>query len=385
MAGMILAAVLVGASAVAPGGAGGNFSQLPGFGEYYAANPPGDALPDEEDRALLERFKPRFFLPDGHAGLISFYDDYVSHGVLKAADGEIISDAVTPQLLNRHKADPGVVFEHLQGETVAGRAVVFGRVDREAVPLAPEARSDMTFLTYHAVFRHSGLAQGMIGWQILLAGLFGDLDDWHQLDHYTAVTVVLDHTNEPVALLLQQHNNQRTYLLGEGYMLPKDGRPAVDVAIRSNELYPHAPGRRRHRAVRFPGRDEMKYLLGLGGRPFISADDITDPKREEPYELRVLPPSDAFYTFEGDLGARRLMPGRNGPPGANYNTWPTLKPLGRQLIAGYWRPGNTGDGRRLLAALKRDDWMMDLISRQAGVFSANWACAKRWGTDCAFE
>ena len=59
-----------------------------------------------------ERHKPRFFLPAGHAGLISFYDDYIAHGVLFAADGTQISDAVTPHLLNRYKNDPLVSFAH---------------------------------------------------------------------------------------------------------------------------------------------------------------------------------------------------------------------------------------------------------------------------------
>lgn len=356
-----------------------------GFAEYYAANPPANVLPGETDRELLERHKPRFMLPLGHAGLISFYDDYVAQGVLRSSDGSMISRSVSPQVLNRHSEDPHARFEHQPDPDVPGRAVVFGRVDREKVDLQDGVPPEFTFLTYHAVFRHSGLAAGMIGWQVLLAGLFGDLEDWHQLDHYTAVTVVLDRTEAPVALLAQQHNNQRTYVLSEGYVLPNDGRPAVDVAIRSNELYPHAPGRRRHKAVRFPGREEMKYLLGLVGRPFITADDITEPAREASYELRFLPPSDAFYTFKGDLGARRMLPGRSGPPGANYNTLPALKPMGLQLLAGYWRPNNRGDGRRLLAALTDENWVASLIQRQSEVLSANLACAKRWGTDCAFE
>jgi hypothetical protein len=225
----------------------------------------------------------------------------------------------------------------------------------------------------------------MLGWQILLAGAFGDLDDWHQLDHYTAVTLVLDDTATPVALMLQQHNNQRTYLLGESYVLPEDGRPEVDVAIRSNELYAHQAGRRRHKVVRFPGMAEMKYLLGLSGRPFLTADDITDPAREAEYELGFLPPSDAFYTFKGFLGERRSLPGRSGPPGADYNTWPSLKPLGLQVLAGYWRPGDRGDASRFLKAVEEGDWITSMIRQQAEVFGANLACARRWGTDCAFE
>ena len=384
--GALAVAVLLGAATMAPGtGAGGNFSQMAGFAEHFSAHPPRDGLPDTADRALLERHRPRIYLPAGHAGLISFYDDYIAQGVLKSGTGEVLSDNVSPDLLNRHKDDPSVVFEHRAGTSAASVPAVFARIDRDDVAIGSGDTRKFIFLTYHAVFRHSGLAAGMLGWQIILAGLFGNLDDWHQLDHYTAVTLVLDNDDTPVALLVQQHNNQRTYLLDESYTLPDDGRPEVDVAIRSNELYPHAPGRRRHKAVRFPGMSEMKYLLGITGRPFLTADDVTDPQREAAYDLRFLPPSDAFYTFKGYLGERRILPGRSGPPGADYNTLPFLKPLGLQLLVGYWRPDNRGDAQRLLQAAKQPDWIKSMIRLQAEVFSANLACARRWGADCAFR
>ena len=382
----VIATAVVGFAAIAPnGGSGGNFSQMTGFSEHFAAHPPAKEPPDERARALLERHKPRFYLPAGHAGLISFYDDYIAQGVLWAADGTQMSDAVTPRLLNRHKGDPLVSFVHQASPDKPSNAVVFGRLDRDSVQLGTAEPREFTFLTYHAVFRHSGLAAGTAGWQTLLASLFGDLDDWHQLDHYTAVTLILDDSDTPVALLLQQHNGQRTYLIGESYVLPPDGRPEVDVAIRSNELYAHQMGRRRHKVVRFPGPDEMKYLIGLTGRPLLTADDITDPQGEAPYELRFLPQDDAFYTFKGYLGERRFMPGRDGPPGADYNTWPFLKPWGQQMLMGYWRPGNRGDSARLLKAIDSSDWMMSMIGQQAEVFAANLTCARRRGAGCAFQ
>jgi len=52
-----------------------------------------------------------------------------------------------------------------------------------------------------------------------------------------------------------------------------------------------------------------------------------------------LPPDDAFYTFRGWLGARRRLPGRTGPPGADFNTIPAFKPMGIQLMAFYWHEG----------------------------------------------
>ena len=366
-------------------GGDANFSQFDGFADYFGRNPPKGAPPTAAERALLEKYRPRFYLPKNHAGLISFYDDYVAQGVLASDSGDVLSNAVTPELLNRHRDDPSVTFVHRPDTSKPASPVIFGRIDKDTLDFDDGTRHAFTFLTYHAVFRHSGLAAGLSGMQAIAARLAGNLDDWHQLDHYTAATLVLDEDQRPVALLLQQHNNQRTYLIGETYDLPKDGRPEIDVAIRSNELYPHAKGRRRHRAVRFPTPDALKFLLGTGSRPLVSADDITDPAGETSYELRFLAPSDAFYTFKGYLGARRTLPGRDGPPGADYNTLPMLKPWVRQLIAGYWRPGNAGDGARLERALKEPDWLLSMLRQQAAVFQANLACARRGVVGCAFE
>ena len=76
-----------------------------------------------------------------------------------------------------------------------------------------------------------------------------------------------------------------------------------------------------------------RYLTTGEDPPIRVADDITDPVTEVDYELRFLPPSDAFYMFKVYLGEKRLLPGRYGPPGAIYNTLPAFKPLLRQMIA----------------------------------------------------
>ena len=55
-AALVLAAVLV---LAACSDEAGNFSQHPGFAEWYAAHPPGLALPSAAERALLERYRPR--------------------------------------------------------------------------------------------------------------------------------------------------------------------------------------------------------------------------------------------------------------------------------------------------------------------------------------
>ena len=367
-------AVLVMLCLVAGARADSNFSQYPGFAEYFAANPRSDSPAGAADQALLHRHRPRFFLPRGHSGLISFYDDYIAQGVLTDGADEVVSRNVTREILNRHKRDSGAVFRHIPSSVTSRGPVVFGRVDRSSVALGSNGSETMTFLTYHAVFRNSGLIAGISWWQSGAVRLAADPRDWHQLDHYTAATVVLDARGKAVALMLQQHNYNRTYLFGEGVDLPADGRPLVDVAIRSNELYPHAQGRRTHRAVRFLEVASLRFMLGATVAPTFAGSDITDPDGESDYALEFLPQTDAFYSFQGFLGERRMLPGRDGPPGADYNTLPALKPLGRQLAMGYWREGNAGDIERMEQTYGRNGDLLGFIAGQARVLTLNRDC-----------
>ena len=326
----------------------GNFSQHPGFAAWRAAHPPGEAPPDASEQALLERYRPRVFLPAEHPGPIDFYRDYIAHGALHAADGELIVATVTPEILNAHKHDPGVVFSH-RPSAAAPHPVIYGRVDHGELALPGcAAPLPVTFLTWHLVFDRSGLPAALPAWQAMLLGALGDLDDWHQLDHYTALTLALaageDGAPVPFAATFQHHNYLRSYLLAEqagpGRLAwPPDGRLAIDVALRSNELYPHQPGRVVRRAVSFMTPASARYLVEGVDRPWLAADDVTAPAREIDPELRFLPPADAFYVFEGWLGERRLLPGRNGPPGADYNTLPAFKAKAVQLAVFYWAEG----------------------------------------------
>jgi hypothetical protein len=348
----------------------GNFSQHPGFAVHFAAHPRAGHAATPGEQALLERHRPRLFLPAGHPGPIDFYADYVAHGRLIDGAGRLVSTRVTPAILNALRHDPGAVFVHQPG-TAPPTRVVYGRVDRETITF-PAAGGPVaepfTFLTYNVVFRVSGLPAGLAWWRAGLLGLVASLDDWHQLDHYTAVMLALDGDLFPVALTLQQHNHLHTYVLGADLPRPADGRVRVDVAIRSNELYPHVPGRTRRRAVGRPDPASLRYLISGRDPPFLAADDLTDPAAEVDYALAFLPRDDAFYVFQGYLGERRWLRNREGPPGADYNTLPALKPRGVQLLAFYWRDGDEGDLARLEASLGSPHPLLAFARAQAPVF-----------------
>ncbi len=314
------------------------FADFPGFEALRAADSSASTLPTTAERELLDRHRPCLFLPTDHPGPVSFYEDYIAQGTLFSPTGERISGTVDRALLNQHRDISRTQFRH-EPRTVPPKPVAFGRIRYDHLDLPGQGRLDLTFLTYHFVFRHSGLPAGLPPLHWTLAKLFNAHIDWHQLDHYTAATVVLSPDNRPFALLLQQHNYLRSYLFDKDLPAPANGRPEVTAAIGSNELYPQSPERRRRRAVPFISAKTVAYLVLGTERPRMQADDITHGQSEVPYQLEFLPPNDAFYTFRGWLGARRRLPGRTGPPGADYNTIPAFKPMGIQLMAFYWHDG----------------------------------------------
>jgi hypothetical protein len=52
-----------------------NFSQEPGFAEYFAAHPLATTPAEPADQELLRRHRPRFMRPPSHPGAIDFYTD----------------------------------------------------------------------------------------------------------------------------------------------------------------------------------------------------------------------------------------------------------------------------------------------------------------------
>lgn len=346
------------------------FSEFPGFDQYLKQNQPSDALASPAEQALLTKYRPRIFMAEGQTRFLDFYADYIGNGALYL-DGELISDKVDQNLLNQHKKNILAEFRHQQVKG-QGTQVAYGRVDYNTLSYQ-EQNYPLTFLSYNLVFANSGLIKGLAGWQRVAMGVVGDNEDWHQLDHYVGLTIVL-HENKPLAVLMQQHNYQTVWLLDpdknavqatdpsspknplpkhaieQSLGLPSDGRIAVDIAMQSNEVYPHSAELTRHPGVSFVNADNIEFFKTGQNKPMMAGWDITHGQQEQEYTLKFLPTSDAFYTFKGRLGEKRTLPGRDGPPGAQYVTLPGLMPWSNRLVTGF-RPGKPAQEKAKLEAL----------------------------------
>ena len=329
------------------------------YDDWYRANPPATEPPSGSDLALLERHRPIYWLGEGADEPIRFYEDYIAHGTLFDAYGEVLAENPSAELLNTHARDPQVLFLHRPERATNGaQPVVYGRVRRDSGLLFGEEQR-LVFLTYTLVFPRSGLLAGLSWWQEWAAHTFADAKDWHQLDHYINVTLALDEEaleqgeTRAIAAEFQHHNYTRTWRLGgtagtpeQGYLpWPEDGRLEIDIALRSNEAYPHlGASPRRWPAASFLSEKVVAWFI-QGGEPpprSMTGWDHTAPSRRLDLPLLALAPADAFYTFRGSLGAKRLLPGRSGPPGADYNTLATLKDPLTSMLVSYWRPGLRG-------------------------------------------
>ncbi|MEM9605656.1 MAG: hypothetical protein AAGA11_22550 [Pseudomonadota bacterium] len=330
------------------------------FDAWYAANPPRTVPADATEQVLLQRHQPVVYLAPEQPRFIDFYADYIGSGRL-TVDGTH-HDTVDQALLNAHGLDPTARFVHAP-RAPAAPAVAYARFDRDGFD-ARGQRFEFEFLTYNFVFAHSGLPRGLRWWQRFFAGLINGNRDWHQLDHYVAATVAL-HRGTPVAVTLQQHNYLTTWRIPADLALGPDGRVHLDVAIGSNELYPHAPSRTRHPTVSFITPDNIDFVMVGQNRPALGAYDVTDGQQAVDYGLRFLAPADAFYGFRGHLGAKRRLPGRSGPPGADYNTLPGLKPHATAMAVN-WRGDSLDAARDRLRALL-DGWAVQPAAVQAAI------------------
>ncbi|MDM5148132.1 hypothetical protein NQX30_07125 [Candidatus Persebacteraceae bacterium Df01] len=317
--------------------ADGTFSQHAGFENIH--NTLSDMPPTVAEQALLARYRPILYVANGEEGPIDFYADYISNGELFSGNTLLIRNPDTTAL-NAVRHNPQAVFTH-QPTVKTAMPVAYGGVYHATLQLDEKDVRELTFLSYHFAFRHSGLPAGLTNFGRVLANIFANARDWHQLDHYTAVFIALCE-NTPFAIILQQHNYMRTYFIGEDAAFPAGNAPQVNAAISSNELYPHRKEKTKRRAVGSIHAGNVDYLIGSETRAgFFTAPDITSGDRQVNYELQFLPPNDAFYVFKGRLGEHRRLPGRDGPPGAMYRTLPKLFPLEVALYAFYWQEGDT--------------------------------------------
>ena len=309
--------------------------------------------PNVEFDHLLKQFRPRVYVAPGGLEPIDFYEDYLPHCVLKDArqGGAIVNFRPTRDTLKRVERSHELYLDYSGPENLKGSPVAYGRIHQQRVEFEGKTRPvnlPFIFLKYSFVFLKSGLPARLPWYKELFVSLSGDPEKWHELDLHGAVTVALlndGDVQKPVALILAQHNYYRTYLFGRDIPIPKDGRPSISFALRSNEPYPAPMGLQpeEHLTVGNPS-DFSVVVTGKGFAVTSGVDLVYGPEsgaKEVDYQIQRLTSHDPLYVAWIPLGDRLKLFGlfpnvyRTGPPGINlFTCWPVLKEYG--MIMKFW-------------------------------------------------
>lgn len=300
----------------------------------------------DEDKALLEKFKPEIFISPKGIMPIDFYKDYLPHTVLIDKTGRIIKKKPSRKYLKQMERKQGycLSFEGSLADLRNGRRVAYAQVIRENVLLrknkSEAVEEPMTFLRYNFVFPISGLPAKLKWYKEIGARLLGDPELWHPLDIHGAIHIVLNRHGKPIVLILAQHNYHRTYLFKKDLPMPENNRVQISFAERSNEPYPAHAGNKPeyYRAADTPV--QIEYIL-TGKNPSITTSEDrvygTRGAQHIEYELEFLPEKDPLYTSWIPLGDRLKLFYffdswyRRGPPGMDLRTWPRLKKYGELM------------------------------------------------------
>jgi len=340
----------------------------------YTDENPGDmgAKTAKNEKALLERFRPRVFIAPKGRLPVDFYGFYLPNTVVRDDNGAIIKKSPTKLFLKSIERKAGLYLVYQGPDSPCeGRGCVgymstgYGRVYREMAHFRTNAgikKMPLIILKYNFAFTYSGVPAEIGGIKEAILSLFMDPGKVHELDIHGAIHIILDAKQRPLVLLLAQHNYFRSYVFGKDIAeMPGDNRVKVCFALRSNEPYPCPSGKAplRRRTVGNPVN--MSYVINGTDRPFLSGEDLVfgpeSGARAVPYRLKFLPHKDPLYVSWIPLGAKEKILFfdsyyRKGPPGMDMNTWPRLKKYSDIMQFWYLRDGNSEDAALLKGAFR---------------------------------
>lgn len=317
-------------------------------------------VPTQEERALLEQFKPRLFIAPGADAPIDFYSDYLPHTVVRRTTEQKLIQERSPgrDRLKEIMYDPEIYLEYTEmGRVGKSSPKVYSELARETVNLNIQSlitTREFIFLKYHFVFTYGGLPTQLSSLKEDVFKLLGDPAQWRQLEH-SSIYIVLDDQLQIVAVMLRQYDYFRTFLRGEQLQVPSDGHVAIAFSERSNQPYLLHKG--QHPIQRFASLDfrDIPYVIGGKEESRLGGIDLVYPIEaggvEISYDLEFLPEFDPLYISRIPLGKRAYYfdflenPFRRGSIGMDFVTWPQVMDLGNILQFWYIRDGDLAHAR----------------------------------------
>ncbi|MFT5170385.1 MAG: hypothetical protein ACI9BD_000152 [Candidatus Marinamargulisbacteria bacterium] len=304
--------------------------------------------PSNKEKVLLLRFRPNIFIAPGGDKPLNFYKDYIPKTRLKTPTGikKVTRESLKSYIHRSAKDRAGSTLILHDPISASTQQVGYGRAFYDTLHLESH-KVPITILKYNFVFPYSGLPTHL-PWHLWWAtAMNGGGQRWHILDIHGAIHVILHrNTHRPLAILLAQHNNHRTYLVGKDLLWPTDDRVKISFSKQSNEPYlmPATDDVVTHPTIPFPAKDNMDYLLNESSPPLIYGQDQVYPASQGgervPYALTFLPTFDPLYMSKVPLGDKFKIFffadhfSRQAPPGIDFATFPQL--VTYQKLIPFW-------------------------------------------------
>ena len=295
---------------------------------------------------LAKQYLPRLWVHPQSWQPIDFEDYLAKSKLIRRADKTVLKASPSAGYLSSlaYETQCGLYLD-ADEITPNNPAPVYIQAFWDENPADPD--ETWTYIKYNLVFDWSGLA-AEISWLSRVGAWLsgGGKDRWHRLDIHLAAILAFDTQNRLRLLTLAQHNHQQTFLPEVDF--PRDRRPHLAGAFRSNELYLDAGNSTpsHHRVV--PFFTDVAYLIDPAEKPQFWAIDMAYGRNAGGKEVLLKPvfiePKHPLADFAGLLGPpRRLLGryiGRDGPPGFNYYAPPAYVSMTNFAAMGYWREGD---------------------------------------------
>lgn len=315
---------------------------------------------DEQTKKLLEKFKPKIYVSENSYMPMDFYGEYLRDSLL-VKDGknlELDSMDITSNKIKKYEKDSSYYIDYQipYKEILDGKhefnSKVYGRIYEDYL-VFDNKETPLLFLKYNLVYPYSGLPQKVGFIKGFASKLIGNPKAWHELDIHGAIHVVLNkNTEEPIGVVLAQHNHHQVLLNEIDFVWPKDNRIVISISELSNEPYLIYDGKEKRLERTVGNPMDIRYLRYrtdsipiTGGLDLIPGTGEGTIKVDS--ELIQLEPNDPLYTTEMLLGERKKLFGLfnlfylNGPPGMDYYTFPEMKNLA-DLMA-FWYIDNNDE------------------------------------------
>ncbi len=306
------------------------------FGEY----------PNKKQKSLLKEFSPNFYIYKNSCAPMNFYQQFLP--ILRVKDKNKLFTINRTKLKQLERNFNIKLKVMSKPDCIESKnPPLYSYTWQETIKLADSKIIKIKILKYAFSFYKSGLA---IKRPIILnavTSILGDKEFWHYLDIHGAIFYFLNEKNQPIVLVIGQHNHFRTYIIGVD--ITKEQSKNICYAISSNEPYLCHEDKEDKLMPTAPIPRYMRWIITAKDIPWVGSwDKVPGLKNRKKlsYKIEFLPSKDPLITSWISLAPNLKIWGffdsyfRKAPPGMAIYTNPITKNFWETALYYYFNPNN---------------------------------------------